>query len=320
MASSGATRSVILLVGTPKWLAQVLELSGHVVVPVPTGAEIVQRCAQASPDVVLVQDVLPDMSGTDACRLLHARRLDQQVPLLVLTATRPSPVQRVAGLRAGVWDFIWNPADRAELLLKLEAHAQAKRSIEATPPGPGAARQPIVGGPELLGSPWALVRRARDLGAVLTRGHAALACAEFRVPPDVPQSEAGRLLLRHTRRCDLVGVWDPSGLSIIAPWVDQEKAFTLVLRVGLAFRAELSNRGYMVPGPGLPVGYDAVANLWSTPLDPAELLQRAAAALRAGVPDAAYSWIRRFASADEAGPESSVHAHALEQPGGGVTP
>jgi CheY-like chemotaxis protein len=318
MTSTGGARSVILLVGTPKWLAQVLELGGHVVVTVPAGAEIVQRCTQASPDVVVVQDVLPDMSGIDACRLLRTRRPDQHVPLLVLTADRPSPAQRVAGLRAGVWDFIWNPADRAEFLVKVEAHAQAKRSIEATPRHAGAPRHPIVGEAELLGSPWALVRRARDLGAVLMRGDAAMACVEFRLPPDVPQREAGRLLLRHARRSDLVGVWDPSGLTVIAPWVDQEKVFKLVVRVGFAFRAELTSRGYMVPGPGLPAGCDAVASLGATPLDPAELLQRAATALREGVPDPAYPWIRRFAPADDAGPESATtHAHALQHPGEG---
>jgi DNA-binding response OmpR family regulator len=81
MASNAATRSVVLLVGTAKWLAQVLELSGHIVIAEPTGADLPVRLERVSPGVVIVQDVLPDMFGIEGCRLIReCASLDQRVP------------------------------------------------------------------------------------------------------------------------------------------------------------------------------------------------------------------------------------------------
>src|SRR5437879_13644959 len=74
---------------------------------------------------------LPDMSGIDACRLLHSDpRIGHTVPTLILAPNKPTPEQRVAALRAGVWDFLLYPPDPEELWLSLEPYLQAKRHID----------------------------------------------------------------------------------------------------------------------------------------------------------------------------------------------
>ena len=299
MSSTAATPSVVLLVGTAKWLGQVLELNRHVVIEEHNGADLPTRLEGMSPDVVVVQDVLSDMTGIEACRLVRERGCLDQVPLLILTPSRPSPAQRVAGLRSGVWDFLLETADRAELILKLEAYAQARRSIGTSLPRASLAPDSPANIEDRFGSPWSLVRRARDLCAVLMRQDGALACVEFRVPDDISRTEAGHLLVRNTRRSDVVGVWEPGGLTVLAPWVTHDGAVGFALRVGRAFRADLARRGLMVLGPGLPVGYDAVTRTLSTPADPTELLIHAATALREGEPDPRYPWIRRFSPSPE---------------------
>jgi len=52
--------------------------------------------------------------------------------------------------------------------------------------------------------------------------------------------------------------------------------------------------GQLAPGSTLRAGYDAVDNLTYSPIDPFELLTRAAAAVRTGIPEPSSPWVRRF--------------------------
>src|SRR5207249_10669735 len=94
-------------------------------------------------DAIILDATLPDMSGIDACLLLHGDpRIGQTVPILILASEQPTPEQRVAALRAGVWDFLPSPPDAEELVLSLETHLQAKQNLDvplATPAYPATA-------------------------------------------------------------------------------------------------------------------------------------------------------------------------------------
>jgi hypothetical protein len=70
----------------------------------------------------------------------------------------------------------------------------------------------------------------------------------------------------------------------------------LAQRVAVALGMAMDH-GQLAPGSTLRVGYDAVANLTYSPIDPFELLTRAAAAVRSGIPEAACPWVRRLAAA-----------------------
>jgi two-component system OmpR family response regulator len=84
----------------------------------PSGAEALWHVSCSPYDIVLLDLMLPDMSGLDVCRRL---RLDGVwVPVLMLTARDAVP-SRVAGLDAGADDYLTKPFSFAELLARMRA-------------------------------------------------------------------------------------------------------------------------------------------------------------------------------------------------------
>src|SRR2546430_5878157 len=136
---------------------------------------------------LIIDAELPDMSGIDACRLLHSDlRIGHTVPTLILTPNKPTPEQRVAALRTGVWDFLLYPPDREELLLSLETYLQAKRNIDVALAG---LVDPATG----LHTRPALARRARELGALMSRARGGLACVVFALDAEPADPTAGSI-------------------------------------------------------------------------------------------------------------------------------
>ncbi|HET7296305.1 MAG TPA: hypothetical protein VFI66_04140, partial [Gemmatimonadales bacterium] len=62
----------------------------------------------------------------------------------------------------------------------------------------------------------------------------------------------------------------------------------------------------LLPGTTLRVGYDAVANLTYAPTDPVDVLVRASAAVRSGVPEPGSPWVRRFDGAPATPPGGAL--------------
>lgn len=80
--------------------------------------------------LVILDLMLPDMSGTDLCQTLRAARV--QLPILMLTAL--STVEdRIAGLRLGADDYMCKPFDFDELLARIEALGRRSRDMAAAP-------------------------------------------------------------------------------------------------------------------------------------------------------------------------------------------
>ncbi|HEX4627940.1 MAG TPA: response regulator, partial [Gemmatimonadales bacterium] len=211
--------SVVLLsvVREPaRQLAKTLDREGAVVVQVPTGALALERARDVQPDVIMLEAELPDMAGTHACWLLHRDpRIGRNVPILVFASDKPTPGERVTALRAGAWDLLPPMADPAELVLKLQAYVQAKRNIDASPAD--ALIDPATG----LHSRPGLARRARELGALMVRGHGALACVVFALDAEPADPRAGTLVAHATRASDVVGALGPTEVAVLAPATDQ---------------------------------------------------------------------------------------------------
>src|SRR6266550_3103442 len=132
MTATAPVPPLILIAASPEHsLASVFEGRNYIVVQVHTGTLAGEWVRDVRPDMIIIDAELPDMSGIDACRLLHSDlRIGHTVPTLILTPNKPTPEQRVAALRTGVWDFLLYPPDREELLLSLETYLQAKRNID----------------------------------------------------------------------------------------------------------------------------------------------------------------------------------------------
>ena len=98
-------------------LAISLEAEGFEVAWVSDGLEAVPTCQRLRPDLVLLDLMLPGMSGSDICRAIRAR---SDVPIIMVTA-RDSEVDRVVGLELGADDYVIKPFSTRELVARIRA-------------------------------------------------------------------------------------------------------------------------------------------------------------------------------------------------------
>jgi CheY-like chemotaxis protein len=265
----------------------VLHRRGYHIVLAESGARMVECIQEAAPDAIVVDGTLPDMSGLDACSWLHAQPLiGYRVPILLLAPEPASPDQRVSILRAGAWDVLSPTIGAEELVLRLDTYIQAKRNLDIAL-GDRTA-DPVTS----IHSRASLARRARELGALMGRKHGALATIVFAVE-GVPAIPLAHLALGAIRMSDAVGVLGATEVAVLAPATDHAGAASLARRVAGVMRAHRAVQR-IEPGATLWVGYDAVASITYTPLDPIELISRATIAVRYGIPESNCPWVRRF--------------------------
>ena len=103
-----------------KLLEQVLTLSGYDVVTATSGPEALERVAADKPDLVLLDVVMPKMSGYDVCRAIRAGRATELLPVVMVTALDPS-AERVKGIEAGADDFLSKPINADEILARVKS-------------------------------------------------------------------------------------------------------------------------------------------------------------------------------------------------------
>jgi two-component system phosphate regulon response regulator PhoB len=97
-----------------------LESEGFDVDIVERGDEAEMRVAEVSPDLVILDWMLPGVSGIEVCRRLRARPETKQLPILMLTA-RGEESERVRGLGTGADDYVVKPFSLPELLARVHA-------------------------------------------------------------------------------------------------------------------------------------------------------------------------------------------------------
>jgi len=102
-----------------------LESEGFDVDIVDRGDEAETRVSEAMPDLVILDWMLPGVSGIEICRRLRARSETKHLPILMLTA-RGEESERVRGLDTGADDYVVKPFSLPELLARV--HALLRRS------------------------------------------------------------------------------------------------------------------------------------------------------------------------------------------------
>lgn len=85
-----------------------------------TGAQALQVARLRVPDLVLLDLMLPDISGREVCRRLRAEPTTRRIPIAMLTA-RGEEVERIESFEAGADDYITKPFSPRELVLRLKA-------------------------------------------------------------------------------------------------------------------------------------------------------------------------------------------------------
>jgi len=113
----------ILLVEDDSKLAQFVEaelsLEGYHITVAPNGMDGLNMAREVQPDLLILDWLLPGMSGLDICMRLRSTGI--QAPIIMLTAKDEIP-DRVMGLNAGADDYVTKPFSIEELLARVKAH------------------------------------------------------------------------------------------------------------------------------------------------------------------------------------------------------
>ncbi|MBI4528449.1 MAG: response regulator [Deltaproteobacteria bacterium] len=119
---------ILIVDDTPKnvkLLADLLTAKGYAVMTAASGGEALARLEVEKPDLVLLDVVMPEMSGYEVCRKIRQNPANGILPVVMVTALDPGE-ERVKGLEAGADDFLGKPINQAELLARVRSLLRIK--------------------------------------------------------------------------------------------------------------------------------------------------------------------------------------------------
>jgi adenylate cyclase len=123
-----APAKILVVDDTPrnvKLLQDLLTVRGYEVVTAASGREALEQVAAERPDLVLLDVVMPEMSGYEVCRKIRAASATEILPVVMVTALDPTE-ERVKGIEAGADDFLTKPINQAELLARVRSLLRIK--------------------------------------------------------------------------------------------------------------------------------------------------------------------------------------------------
>jgi DNA-binding response OmpR family regulator len=108
-------------------LAYNLRKAGYEILLAPDGREALRQARASSPDLILLDLMIPEVDGLDVCREL---RKTSTVPIIMLTA-RGEEIDRVVGLELGADDYVSKPFSVRELLARIKAVLRRAQTNES---------------------------------------------------------------------------------------------------------------------------------------------------------------------------------------------
>ncbi len=122
-------RSKILVVDdvamNVKLLADLLGVKGYQTVTASSGIEALAKLEAEAPDLILLDVMMPGMSGYEVCQAIRANPAHSMLPIVLVTALDPAK-ERAKGLEAGADDFLTKPVNQAELLARVKSLLRIK--------------------------------------------------------------------------------------------------------------------------------------------------------------------------------------------------
>jgi two-component system phosphate regulon response regulator PhoB len=108
-------------------VAYALRASGYDAQLADRGEVALGALQSFSPDLVLLDLMLPDMSGLDICRKVRGRK-DSPQPAIIMVTARAEEVDRVVGFEVGADDYVVKPFSVRELMLRIQARLKARKA------------------------------------------------------------------------------------------------------------------------------------------------------------------------------------------------
>ncbi len=107
-------------------LAYNLDAEGFEVAQASNGEEALDSVAESAPDLILLDWMMPHVSGLEVCRRLKLKPETRNIPVIMLSA-RSEEVDKVRGLETGADDYVIKPYSVVELMARLKAHLRRVR-------------------------------------------------------------------------------------------------------------------------------------------------------------------------------------------------
>src|SRR5499425_944992 len=127
------TSKILIVEDEPNMVAGLrdnFEYEGFQVITALDGVEGLERALKDSPDLVVLDVMMPRMSGLDVCKQLKAKR--PSIPIIMLTA-RGQEVDKVVGLELGADDYVTKPFSIRELMARVKAVLRRVSPLTAAP-------------------------------------------------------------------------------------------------------------------------------------------------------------------------------------------
>lgn len=146
------TRDTVLVVDdspeTLGFLTEAMEAEGVTVLVATSGRQALAIAGRVTPDVVLMDAVMPEMDGFDTCRSLKAMPALAHVPVIFMTGLSETE-HIVRGLASGGVDYLTKPIDLDELRARIRVHlANARANLSAQIALDAAGRHLVALGPD----------------------------------------------------------------------------------------------------------------------------------------------------------------------------
>ncbi len=109
-------------------LHDALDESGYTVLVANNGETALEIAAQAEPDVILLDAIMPEMDGFEVCKALKASNKTSHIPVIFMTGLTETE-HVVAAFQAGGADYVTKPIRVNEVLVRMSSHMQTSREV-----------------------------------------------------------------------------------------------------------------------------------------------------------------------------------------------
>lgn len=111
------------------YLEQELQDLGYQTVSARNGREALEKVTAESPDLILLDVMMPVMDGFTACRILKGNDETRLVPIVIMTAL-DGIEERIKGIEAGADDFLTKPVNHRELIARIQTALRLKQTVD----------------------------------------------------------------------------------------------------------------------------------------------------------------------------------------------
>jgi len=134
MSQKAATKKILIAEDEQDVLNLVatnLKAAGYQVLKAEDGESALEQARNALPALVILDLMLPGMSGLEVCRVLKAESTTRGIPILMLTA-KAEEVDRIVGLELGADDYVTKPFSPRELVLRVRSILRRFHGVQET--------------------------------------------------------------------------------------------------------------------------------------------------------------------------------------------